>query len=293
MEKFSEEKDEILDMENEIEVKKIDLSRGETLSLTLSPALAVLCPKPYRQMIEESKYRKFIKYKRRKIVFQECLVNHGIFKPVVGKIADHMKSILKEPLADDIKTIILVGGFAKSNLVQEYIKDIFSDTKVIIPIDPDLAVLMGAEKFGRFEGIVEKRVCDYTYGLEKNRFCLASDPKDKIKRIGDKFQCTQVFDKMVTIGDQIIVNTKVEKKLWVSNPSLRRLKINMYKSKDPSPLFITDKGCELFAEMTIEMPDTKGGEDRAVIISIEFWKTEITISARDETTYLKKRIRMV
>lgn len=293
MEKFSEEKAEILDMENEIEVKKRDLSTGEKLSLTLSPPLAVLCPKLCTQMIEESMYRESIKYKRGKIVFQERLVYHGIFKPVVEKIADHMKSILKEPLADDIKTIILVGGFAKSNIVQEYIKDIFSDTKVIIPIDPDLAVLKGAVIFGRFEGIVEMRVCDYTYGLETNRFCLATDPKDKIKRIGDKFQCTQVFEKMVTIGDQIGVNEKVEKEVKASTPGMRRMKINIYKSKDPSPLFITDYGCELFAEMTIEMPDTKGGVDRAVIISIQFGKTEITISAKDKTTGQAKMITIV
>lgn len=293
MEKFLEEKAEILEMENEIEVKKRDLSRGETLSLTLSPALVDLCPKLCRQMIEESMYRKCIKYKEGKIVFQERLVDDGIFKPVVRKIADHMKSILKEPLADDIKNIILVGGFAKSNIVQVYIKDIFYDTNVIIPIDPGLAVLKGAVKFGQFEGILEMRVCDYTYGFETNRFCLATDPRDKIKRIGDELQCTQVFEKMVTIGDQIRVNDKVEKEFKASTPGMRRMKINIYKSKDPSPLFITDKGCELFAEMTIEMPDTKGGVDRAVIISIKFGKTEITISARDKTTGQGKKIRMV
>lgn len=292
MEKFLEKKAEILEMENEIEVKKRDLSRGETLSLTLSPALADLCPKLCRQMIEESMYRKCIEYKRGKIVFPERLVDDGIFKPVVRKIADHMKSILKEPLADDIKTIILVGGFAKSNIVQVYIKDIFPDTKVIIPIDPGLAVLKGAVTFGQFEGILKTRVCDYTYGFETNRFCLATDPRDKIKRIGDELQCTQVFEKMVTIGDQIRVNEKVEKEFKAS-PGMRRMKINIYKSKDPSPLFITDKGCEWFAEMTIEMPDTKGGVDRAVIISIQFGKTDITISARDKTTGRGKKIRMV
>lgn len=291
MKKFSEEKADILEVENEIELKKRDLSREETLSLTLLPNLTTSCPKLYGQMIEESKYQKYIKYKRGKIVFQEPLVNHCIFKPVVGKIADHMKSILKEPNADGIKTIILVGGFAKSNIVQEYVKDFFSDTKVIIPTDPDLAVLKGAVKFGRFEGIVEKRVCDYTYGVETNRYCLGTDPNDKIKRIGEEYQCTQVFEKMIKIGDQIGVNEKVEKEFKASTPGMRRMKINIYKSKDPNPVFITDEGCELFAEMTIEMPDTKGGMDRAVIISIQFGKTEITISAKDKTTGQGKKIK--
>lgn len=45
MEKFLEEKVEILDMENEIEVKKRDLSIGEKLLLMLLLFLVVLCLK--------------------------------------------------------------------------------------------------------------------------------------------------------------------------------------------------------------------------------------------------------
>lgn len=291
MKKFSEEKADILEMENEIELKKRDLSREETLSLRLLPNLTASCPKPYKQMIEESKYKKSIKYKTGKIYLQESLVNFAIFKPVVGNIADHMKSILKEPNAVGIKTIILVGGFAKSNIVREYIKDTFSDTEVIIPTDPDLAVLKGAVKFGRFEGIIEKRVCDYTYGVETNRYPVGTDPSDKIKLVGNKNQCTQVFEKMITIGEQIGVNEKFEREFKVSTPGMKRMKINIYKSKEPYPLFITDKGCELFAEMTIEMPDTTGGMNRAVIICIQFGKTEITISAKDKNTGQGKIIR--
>lgn len=293
MKTFSKEKADILEMENNIELKKRDLGSGEPLSLTLLPSLTTLCPESYKDMVMKSKYRYSIKCKGERTVFQKSLVDDAIFKPVVGEIANHMKSILKEPNADGVKTIILVGGFAKSNIVYDYIRNIFSDTKVIIPTDPDLAVLKGAVKFGRFEGIVEKRVCDYTYGVETNRYCLATDPKDKIKRIGEEYQCTQVFEKMITIGKQIGVNEKVEKEFKASTPGMRRMKINIYKSKDPNPVFITDEGCELFAEMTIEMPDTKGGMDRAVIISIQFGKTEITISARDKTTGQGKKIRKV
>lgn len=62
-------------------------------------------------------YRKCIEYKRGKIVFLECFVDDGIFKLVVWKIVDYMKFILKEFFVDDIKIIIFVGGFVKSNIV--------------------------------------------------------------------------------------------------------------------------------------------------------------------------------
>lgn len=98
-----------------------------------------------------------------------------------------MKFILKEFNVDGIKIIIFVGGFVKSNIVQEYVKDFFFDIKVIIFIDLDFVVLKGVVKFGCFEGIVEKRVCDYIYGVEINRYCLGIDLNDKIKRIGEEY----------------------------------------------------------------------------------------------------------
>lgn len=105
----------------------------------------------------------------------------------MGEIVNYMKFIFKELNVDGVKIIIFVGGFVKSNIVYDYIRNIFFDIKVIIFIDLDFVVLKGVVKFGRFEGIVEKRVCDYIYGVEINRYCLVIDLKDKIKRIGEEY----------------------------------------------------------------------------------------------------------
>lgn len=288
MEKFRDMKAEILQMESDIELKKRDLTTGDKLMFSLLPNLSSLCrevyKKNYKEKIDQSKYKKQIEYKTGKISFDASLVNE-IFGKVVKKIAAHMKSVLaQQPKPNDIKTLILVGGFAKSDFVYDYIKKEFSDKEVIVPTDPDLAVLKGAVKFGHLDGIIEMRVCNYTYGVETNRYRLSSDPKDKIKYIGDKYQCTQVFEKMVTIGDKVLVNDKVEKKFNASTSDMTKMKINIFRSKEKNPLFVTDKGCELFATMTVHMPDIKGGMERAVKISIEFGKTEITFSGKDENT---------
>lgn len=289
MKKFNDMKAEILQMENDIELKKRDLKTGDKLSFSVLPSLTSLCSevhkKTYKEIIDKSMFKEAIECKRSgKICLDVSLVNR-IFGTVVRKIADHMKSILaQQSKPNDIKTIILVGGFAKSDFVYECIKKEFSDKEVKRPTDPDLAVLKGAVKFGHFDGIIEMRVCNYTYGVETNRYRLATDPMDKIKYIGDKHQCTQVFKKMVTIGDKILVNDKVEKTFNASTSDMTKMKINIYRSKEKNPLFVTDKGCELFATMTIHMPDTKGGMERAVKISIEFGKTEITFSGKDENT---------
>eukprot|EP00105_Crassostrea_gigas_P003583 XP_011416486.1 PREDICTED: uncharacterized protein LOC105320306 [Crassostrea gigas] len=289
MKKFNDMKAEILQMENDIELKKRDIKTEDKLSFSLLASLSSLCrdvnKKNFKEMIEKSpEYKNDIVYRGGKIIFDASLVNH-IFETVVSKIAGHMKSVLaQQPKANDIKTIILVGGFAKSDFVYKYIKKEFSDKEVIVPTDPDLAVLKGAVKFGHLDGIIEMRVCNYTYGIETNRYPLATDPKDKIKYIGDKYQCTQVFEKMVTIWDKVMVNNKVERKFNASTADMTKMKINIYRSKEKNPLFVTDEGCEPFATMIVQMPDTKGGIKRAVTISIEFGKTEIFFSGKDENT---------
>lgn len=295
MKKFSDMKAEILQMENDIELKKRDMKTEDKLSFSLLPSLSSLCRDVYNEnfkdMIEKSGYKNVV-YKTGKIIFDASLVKR-IFGTVVSKIAGHMKSVLaQQPKANDIKTIILVGGFAKSDFVYEYIKKEFSDKEVIVPIDPDLAVLKGAVKFGHLDGIIEMRVCNYTYGVETNRYCLASDPPDKIKCIGDKYQCTQVFEKLITIGDKVLVKDKVVRKFNASTADMTKMKINIYRSKEKSPLFVTDEGCELFATMTVQMPDTKGGIERAVAISIEFGKTEIFFSGKDESTGAEVKVTM-
>lgn len=287
MKDFKDMKAELLEMENDIELKKRALKTKEKLSLKFSPTFAVLCQDTYstsyKELLKKSRFKNYIELKGEKIIFAASIVD-DIFKTVVGKIAEHMKLILKEPKADGIETVILVGGFARSDFVYEYIKNEFSDKEVIIPNDPDLAVLKGAVSFGHSDGIIEMRVCDYTYGIESNRFPVATDPRDKIKLIGGKHTCTQVFDKLVTIGDQVQVNSKVEKEVYASTENMTKMKVNIYRTKQTNPLFVTDKGCELFAEMTVEMPDIKEGIKRAAIISIDFGKTEIIFSGKDKST---------
>lgn len=287
MKDFKNMKAELLEMENDIELKKRALKTKEKLSLKFSPTFAVLCQDAYstsyKELLKKSRYKNCIELKGEKIIFAASIVD-DIFKTVVGKIAEHMKLILKEPKADGIETVILVGGFARSDFVYEYIKKEFSDKEVIIPNDPDLAVLKGAVSFGHSDGIIEMRVCDYTYGIESNRFPVATDPRDKIKLIGGKHTCTQVFEKLVTIGDQVQVNSKVEKEVYASTENMTKMKVNIYRSKQTNPLFVTDKGCELFAEMTVEMPVIKEGIKRAAIISIDFGKTEIIFSGKDKST---------
>lgn len=288
MKKFKEMKAEVLEMENDIEMKKRDLKIDGRLHVRLLPALTSLCEEtsdiPYNMMIKNSSYRKLVGIRGGgKILFEPSLVN-DIFESVVGEIAKHVKTVLEAPATIGVKTIILVGGFAECDIINEYMRKKFSTYDVKIPLDPGLAVLKGAVKFGHDQGIIAARVCNYTYGLESNRYLLATDPEEKRQWIGDKQMCTGVFEKLITIGDMVKVGQEVEKEVLASTADMTKMTLNIYRTKQPNPQFITDEGCELFGEMMVEMPSTKGGQKRSVTVSMLFGETEILFSGQDQAS---------
>jgi hypothetical protein len=279
-------KAEVLEMENDIEMKKRDLKIDGRLHVRLLPALTGLCEDAgvsYKEKIKQSPYHEFVKIRGGKISFEPFLVKK-IFESVVGEIANHIKTILETPKTAGVKTIILVGGFAECDIINKYIENEFPNYHVKIPLDPGLAVLKGAVKFGHDQGIIAARVCNYTYGLESNRYLLATDPEEKRQWIGDTQMCTGVFEKLITIGDMVKVDQKVEKEVFASTADMTKMTLNIYRTREPNPQFITDKGCELFGEMMVEMPSTKGGQERKVMVSLQFGETEILFSGQDQTS---------
>lgn len=293
MESFHHTKAEVLEMENDIEMKKRQLDQN-LLSIVVLPIFTSLCNEihgeSYIDVIKKSSYADRIKVKPGgKLLFDDQLVRTKIFEPVAGKIADHIQEILKKFETNDVKTIILVGGFAESNIIDKYIKEKFAGYDVKIPTDPGLAVLKGAVRYGWDKSIIVGRVCDYTYGVEAYRkFTLATDPDDKIEVIGGKLCCTGIFQKIISIGTKIKVNEEIKTEVFATTPEMTKMEVNIYRSKEKNPLFITDKGCEKFASMIVEMPKTTGGENRAVTIFMTLGRTEITFLCHDKTSGVKK-----
>ena len=292
MEQFNDAKSEVLEMENVIELKKREMNEKheKQFSFKMLPVFTQLCNdihnKNAQQMIETSNYSDKIKVKTGgRLIFDEEIVRTRICEPVVQQIADHIQELLKTPGTNDVKTIILVGGFAESNIINEYMKKRFADYDIKIPTDPGLAVLKGAVRYGWDKSIIVSRVCDYTYGVEAYRdYTLATDPDDKIEVIGGKQRCSGIFQRIISIGTQIKVDEEIRTKVSATTSNMTQMEVNIYRSKEKSPLFITDKGCEKFASMIVEMPKTTGGENRAVTILMTLGRTEITFRCLDETS---------
>lgn len=70
------------------------------------------------------------------------------FQEPVDSIIKQIGVILAEPNGKGVETIFLLGGFGACRLLQESLKKRFSDKQVIVPKDPELAILKGAVMLG-------------------------------------------------------------------------------------------------------------------------------------------------
>ena len=72
----------------------------------------------------------------------------ALFTETCEQIVSHLETIFSLPEIQEVGTILMVGGFSESPMLQELIKKSFTNKKVIIPIDAGLAVLKGAVIYG-------------------------------------------------------------------------------------------------------------------------------------------------
>lgn len=284
LEEFRKSKANVLDVKNEIERKKKTLTEGDKLSLTELPAF--LSQKADRNMKDKSKENALIYWKGDRLVFESRILD-AIFKSVLEKITNNIQAIIKDTKLKGLKTILLVGGFSNSDIVQNIVKKAFPNLNVITPDKAELAVLKGAVIYGKFKRIVEMRICKYTYGVASNRYARDDDPYNNVKYInGKQYICTDVFKKLISIGDQVSVNEKIEMEFRPSVSTGNKIDLYIYRSRTPNPKFV-NTDCELTAILNVDMPATVEGVEKAVTIFMQFGQTEILFSAEDKTTGLE------
>lgn len=95
-------------------------------------------------LIKGSLYHDTIKLVNDRLRFDPDVL-HNLFKPTIDKIIYMMESVLadyKDP--NNVSDIIMVGGFSSCVVVQDALRKKFSNTNIIIPTSPELAVVEGA-----------------------------------------------------------------------------------------------------------------------------------------------------
>uniref|UniRef100_A0A8C6UPV9 Heat shock 70 kDa protein 12A n=1 Tax=Neogobius melanostomus TaxID=47308 RepID=A0A8C6UPV9_9GOBI len=196
-------------------------------------------------------------------------------------ITDSLIEILdKHP---DISYILLVGGFAQSTILRERVQKEFSDqAQVLCPINPQEVILKGAVMFGRDPSLIRSRKSAFTYGVAKsNIFDPSVHKEEKRLTTKDGVWCTDLFSKLVGIGDDVEWNQTKEYIFCPLERDWKSMKLSFYRTERKNVTYVDDWGVEgPVASCVMDMPDISKGMNR-VKLEVFFGATEIKAKATD------------
>lgn len=101
-----------------------------------------------RKAIEQTRYAsKMTCTTGFKLVLEADLFK-DLFREPVNMLVEHLQQLMTEDNISDVSTLLMVGGFSESPMMQDAIIKAFPDKRVIVPEEAGLAVLKGAVMFG-------------------------------------------------------------------------------------------------------------------------------------------------
>lgn len=193
--------------------------------------------------------------------------------------------------------IFLVGGYAESPLLQQRIKEKFETKvrRVITPSSPGFAVLSGAVYFGLEPRVIRSRCSRFTYGCGMStEFDPKLDPETKkfwhTERKVD--YCHQRFKVFVTAGDSVSIDNKITHIFSAHSSNQTKSYFPIYTTPNKEVRYTDEDGVKKVGEIEVNMPDTTGGINRKIKITMYFGRTEIEVEARDETSGNENRVKI-
>lgn len=236
-----------------------------------------------KDVLGRSNYKNKLTWTGDKIRMEADMVK-TLFDGSCKYIVDHLKELFLHSAVRDVSSILLVGGFAESPMLQSAIRVAFKTKNVIIPKEAGLAVLKGAVMCGHEPEKISGRVCRYTYGVKSStEFDSTIHPNFKKTILNNKEYCDGIFSIHVRVGQIVEVGEPQVKQTYVVvEPDQTSIEFNVYTSKNKEPTYTTDVGCTYLGTLTIDMPDTSKGLDRGAIVHMTFSGTEIAVTAVDK-----------
>lgn len=290
MEAFtSDNKYDFLSLLNIFEAKKRTINPNliDQITLTIPMSLQeVFCNKKpndsIKAKISESKYKDQVTWRMDKFRIAAQLAK-TLFDECCSKIVSHIKELFLHPEVKDVPSILLVGGFAESLMLQTAIREAFKNKRLIIPGEAGLAVLKGAVLYGHDPKNISGRICKYTYGVMiKTKFDCTKHPKSKKILFNNIEYCDHIFSIHVRVGEIVeIGEPQVKQTYVVLEPDQTSIEFKIFTSHNKDPTYTTEEGCLQLGTLCIDMPDTSKGVDRGAIVHMTFSGTEITVTAVD------------
>lgn len=232
-----------------------------------------------------------------KISFDKMRINWAVFRSFfdtsIKKTSAHVAEVLAHEDIQGCNTILMVGGFAGCVLLQKAIKEKFPGMNVVVPLDPELAVIKGAVIFGHDTSIIVQRRLRYTYGTdivhEKEDSC--THPPTKVEMIAGTPHCMDIFSVHVRIGDAVRLDEELAEETYLPlNPLATETEVPIYTSTKENPMLVTDESCTLVGKLKIAITPIflsmlLGDRGEAGFsVTFMFGGTEVKAKGIDKTT---------
>jgi hypothetical protein len=232
--------------------------------------------------IKASKYAKDIEFCGDKIKISASLFK-SLFEHSIGKTINHVTSLLRDENVRKIKTILMVGGYSESPLLQHAIKEAFTGLDVVIPRGASSTILRGALVYGHSPVSIRERVLKYTYGIETHEpFKEGTDP-EHLKVISAIGVLCRVFSKHVEKGQIVKCNEpQVEKSYRTIYKFQSTVPFEIFATKQCNPRYTTE--CSLIGKLEIDLPEPEEQPGREITVSMTFSGTEIIVKVVDDKT---------
>ncbi|GLD68314.1 heat shock 70 kDa protein 12A-like protein [Lates japonicus] len=206
---------------------------------------------------------------------------NSFFDESLNGITKSLRLIMKKDL--NIEFILLVGGYAESEVLRGHIKSQFGrQCEVLCPFRPQEAIVKGAVMFGRNPEVVASRKSAFTYGI------AVSERFDKHKhRAEKKFTnkngewCNNIFKKLVEIKQDVGWDETREHILFPVEADQKSMRFDFFQTERKTPFYVDEWGMEKIGSFVVDMPNIKRGMDRQVKLEIKFGSTEMTATATD------------
>lgn len=284
MEKFIRDNTgDFFDMLRDFETKKRTISIETDGKMTFKLPLSL---KEYAEakgmsmntLIERSPYRGKMSWVGDKIRIEKAVAK-GLFDKTIAEIIRHVGNIFSEPKLTDVSSILLVGGFGECELVRDAFEKKFTNKKLFVPPDPGLAVLKGAVRFGHLSDIISLRVARCSYGWEIwPDFNESLHDHSKRKNVLGKNVCTEVFHKVVNVGEEIPLEKEVSTICSVVSGTQTQGSIRVFSSNTANPQYVTDIGCLLLGTINFDLPtETNDPADKSNQVFFKFGDTELKV----------------
>ncbi|XP_069102440.1 heat shock 70 kDa protein 12B-like isoform X2 [Argopecten irradians] len=211
---------------------------------------------------------------------------HSMFEPSLKHISEHVSEILHIAEVQKCEAILLVGGYSECPLLQDSIRSVVGNRRLIIPNGAGLAVLKGAVINGHRPDTLSQRICKYTYGISLN-FPFGEDGYDKYRYVNNDgdVKCGHCFKIFVNKGSHVSIGeSSVTREVYVGYALAKSIHFSLYASTSEHPKYVTEKSCQRLGGITLDMPDTTLGKARGANATIYFGGSEIKLTAEDKHT---------